>query len=161
MPVALKSIVFAAALGWAAGPVWAAGMPDTGTKNFDPGVGTPAYFTNDGNANDTEAADDGADMPTGSVDTVAAPSDERGGSRHYGGRSGGHRSGIHSAAYTRANRYTGRTAMSRMVRTTPISEAARGPHGDHAATRTRAAATTSTGKSHLRHVSAHWAARRS
>jgi hypothetical protein len=160
MPAALKSIVFAAALGWAAAPLWAAGMPDTGTKNFSPGAGTPAYFTNDGNAGDTEAADDGADVPTRSVAAAAAPSDERAVFLHHGGRSASHRSGIHSAAYTHANRYSSRIAMARSVRGTRIAEAGRGPHTDHAASRTRAAPTAAIGKSRLRHAAAPSTSRR-
>jgi hypothetical protein len=47
MPRKLATICLAAALVFAGWPAHAAGMPDTGTKNFVPGGDAPSYLTNE------------------------------------------------------------------------------------------------------------------
>ncbi len=47
MPSKLTRICFAAMLACAGSPAYAAGMPDTGTKNFVPGGDAPAYLVNE------------------------------------------------------------------------------------------------------------------
>jgi hypothetical protein len=149
MPAAVKGMVFIAAIALAAAPAWAAGMPEFGTKNFDPGAATPAYFSNENGIGDAETVDDGADdATTRSVDRVAAPRHVGGDNRHrhdqvFVGRTGGH-----SATYAREKGQGGGSTEG---------GSARGGRSDHrgfAAARTRATALGSAGKSRMRHASA-------
>jgi hypothetical protein len=75
MPATLIRLTFIAAVAGAAMPVWGAGMPDFGTKNFSPASEVPAYFSNENGAlGATETTDDGADdIPARSVRTASAP----------------------------------------------------------------------------------------
>src|SRR5271166_2694292 len=103
MPAALKGMVFVAAIALAAVPAWAAGMPEFGTKNFDPGAATPAYFSNENGIGDAETVDDGADdTTTRSVDRVASPRYAEGADQHHHGQMVGRRTGGHSSTYARA-----------------------------------------------------------
>jgi hypothetical protein len=154
MPAALKSIVFVVAITLAA-PAWAAGMPEFGTKNFDPGAATPAYFSNENGIGDAETVDDGADdAATRSVDRVAAPRYVEGAAQHHHDQVVVGRTGGRSAAYARAKGQGGWSAAGRSAR------GGQSNHGSLAGARTRATALGSAGKSRMRHASARQGAHR-
>jgi hypothetical protein len=155
MPAALKGMVFVAAIALAAVPAWAAGMPEFGTKNFDPGAATPAYFSNENGIGDAETVDDGADDATmRSVERVAAPRYEEGAVRHHHDQVVGGRTGGHSAIYARAKGQGGWSGAGRSAR------GGRSNHGGIAGARTRATDLGSAGKSRMRHASAKQGAHR-
>jgi len=155
MPAALKGMAFIAAIALSAAPGWAAGMPEFGTKNFDPGAATPSYFSNENGIGDAATVDDGADdVTTRSVDRVAAP-------RHVGGSNRPRhdqvvvgRTGGHSAANARAKGRGGWSAASGSARE------GRPNHGAFAGARTRATFFGSAVKSRMRHASARQTAHR-
>jgi hypothetical protein len=147
MPVALKAMVLAAVIGLAATPVWAAGIPEFGTKNFSPGEATPAYFSNENGTGDAEAADDGADdTTTRPVDRVAAPRYAVDAARQRRGQRWG--KNAHSPSHVRTVGY-GRAAAGRFAGGTRANQAG------FASTQSRraAAGAGAAGKSHFRHAS--------
>jgi hypothetical protein len=148
MPVKLTGFVFATAIAWAAVPAWGAGMPDYGTKNFSPGGATPSYFTNEKSAAlgipENESADDGADLPTQSAQTITEPrqSDEAVG-RHRG-KFANRRPQAHAAAHSRVNGHTPRATGARNARTASTERFAG----------TRQSGHSKSARTNLRHASA-------
>jgi hypothetical protein len=111
MPVTLTRLFFAAAIAGAALPASAAGMPDSGTKNFDPGGATPSYFTNENGAalglTESEGADEGADTPDHLVPIVP---------EHRRSTFVGYQSPTRSVTHSRASGHVSRVAEARSAR---------------------------------------------
>jgi hypothetical protein len=110
----LAIIALAAAFAVSILPAQAAGMPDTGTKNFNPGGDTPSYLTNEnlavapGSAAQPmpSAADDQAEAPPrgAPVSTHATQTATRRHDKHATGRESGHRAIVSGKAKTRPAR---------------------------------------------------------
>jgi hypothetical protein len=110
----LAIVVLAAAFAASILPAYAAGMPDTGTKNFIPGGDTPSYLTNEnlavapGSAAQPmpAAADDQAEAPTrsGPVSIHATQTATRRHDRHAAGHKSGHRAAVSGNTKTRSAR---------------------------------------------------------
>jgi len=107
MRVALTRFALAAMIAGAAIPASGAGMPDFGTKNFNPGADAPSYFSNENAAigpASGEAMDDGGDDAPIRPMTTAEPRGTASASlRHHGRFSASQRSGSHRVAYARSS----------------------------------------------------------
>ncbi len=132
----LAIAIFAAAFAASTIAAYAAGMPDTGTKNFVPGSDAPAYLVNGNLAVAPGSAGQSPlgtayNEPTGpaSQTSSAAPSPQPRTSRH--GRFAGRRNSTRhpAAAHTRGRAFhaattrpaTTRTARTRTARTRTVS----------------------------------------
>ena len=156
MPAALKPMILVAAIAWGATPVWGAGMPEFGTKNFSPDAATPAYFSNESSAAEADPVDDGADAPARSFASAAPPYVD-GATRRHHGRLAGDRAGAYAAAYARGHSHAGQPA-----RADRSTQGRRADHASHSAARPRTASagTAAAGKSHARHASVRLASRK-
>ncbi len=89
MPRLLTRWVLAAAIASVGGPLWAAGMPDFGTKNFSPGADVPSFFSNENavfaGPAPAESMDDGGDVSTGPIRAVAVARRSAGTAMHRHG----------------------------------------------------------------------------
>jgi hypothetical protein len=168
MPATLTRFVFAAAIACAALPVWGAGMPDYGTKNFNPGGATPSYFTNENSAvlgtAENESTDDGADMPTRSA-PAAVLWRSAGPTGHHHGKLASRRSEPHAALYLRGKGHAPKPAGARSARTTSMGGSVKPSRPEHATLATAKARTagsnsTKSAKSNVRHASARFSSRK-
>ena len=188
MPSTLTRICFAALLACAglmacAGlPAYAAGMPDTGTKNFVPGGDAPAYLVNE---NLTVAPGSPGQSPLGTAynePTGPAPGPASVArspqTRTIGhGRRAGRRIGTHRSAAARTARIKGRpvraagaTALrTRTIRTRTVRERSSAALGrsprrsrfeHNAAAARRRTGTAKHARASVRHVAAKSASRR-
>jgi hypothetical protein len=174
MPVTLTRFVFAAAMACAAFPVWGAGLPDYGTKNFDPGGATPSYFTNENSSvlgsAENENTDDGADVPTRSVEREAESERPAGTTGHRHGRYTGRKAEAHAATQTHKKGHASQSVGTRSARATSIGRSAKSSRSEHvteAAAKARTAISIAPGSSHTksaksntRHASARFSSRK-
>jgi hypothetical protein len=165
----LAIMVMAAACAVSIGSARAAGMPDTGTKNFVPGGDTPAYLTNEnlavapGSAAEPVAAtaDDQAEGPERS--TAAPMHWAQTPERRHGKLAAGHKSARYAAANPRTPIRSTHAASTRMVRASRSGSIDKSPRSVRAAGRTASATRTGAavhGKASVRHAAARSAARR-
>ena len=157
----LASVAIAATLAAATVMAHAAGMPDSGTKNFVPGGDAPAYLTNE---NLAVAPGSAGQSPVGTAynqapgpePSEAAPVDKaETRTRHHGKLAANHRSMHRSAAGARSETYSRRDRKSASL--------GRNSRPVRAASRTTSAVKTRTakyGKANSRHASAKSVARR-
>ena len=162
MPAIIRRFAFSAALACAALPARGAGMPDYGTRNFDPGVATPSYFTNENGTvlgtPEIESADGGAETPARSVEAVSeAPHSYRTTGHHHAYRAS-YSSKSHAASIGGKGHATG-AGEAKVSRTASMGRSAKSSRPEHAihataSTRTAGGAGTRPAKSSLRHASA-------
>jgi hypothetical protein len=122
MPVPIMRFLFAAAILSAALPAWGADISDYGTKNFNPGVDTPSYFTNESStvlgSTGNEGTEDSGDAATRSVQMISEPRRaERAAVHRYRKFAAGHRSGALSSIHPRGRGRATQIASSRNFRT--------------------------------------------
>ncbi len=122
MPRKLATIWFATVLAFIGSPAHAAGMPDTGTKNFIPGGDAPSYLVNENLAVTPGSAGQSPlgtafNQTAGPADSAAAPEPAvRTTNRRHGRVAAGHTSRHHAAANARTRHRAQRVAGTRTVR---------------------------------------------
>jgi hypothetical protein len=169
MPNKLAILVLAAAFAVSIIPAHAAGMPDSGTKNFIPGGDTPTYLTNENLAvapgtaaepaaatafDQTEGPERSAAAPMHSVQTKA---------RRHGKLAAGRKTAHHAAANGKTKTRSIRVASTTTARGSNSAALGKNPRPVRSASRTASAARTGTAKhvkANARHASAKSAARR-
>ncbi len=168
----LAIVAIAATLAAATITAHAAGMPDTGTKNFVPSGDAPAYLTNE---NLAVAPGSAGQSPLG-TEFNQAPGPERAVAPHATETRtlAAHRGGVHrAAADTRSKARSRRVASNRTVRDGRSASLGRNTRPVRTGSRTASAArpriarpgtarpgTARHGKANVRHASAKSAARR-
>ncbi len=169
MPATLTKFVLAAAIACTALPVWGAGMPDYGTKNFDPGGATPSYFTNENSAvlgtAENENTDDGADLPTRSAEPAAESRRSARATGHHHGKLASRSSEARAALYLRGKGHAAQPAHAKSARTASMGGPAKPTRPEHptlvtAKARTAGSSSTKSAKSNVRHASARFSSRK-
>lgn len=162
MQKGFAGVALAAVLCCAGLPVLAAGMPDYGSKNFAPGGGTPAFFSNE-TAAPTVRSDDwsAVDAAAGPARPAAAPVHTASARSHRHGkiaanhRGGGTRTIGKAGGKTRSSRL----AAAKPAKTTRSASAARTAHPRSPAGSRSTAAAAGTRTSGHAGTSRHAAAR--
>jgi len=154
-------------LAGAGSPAQAAGMPDTGTKNFVPGGDAPAYLVNE---NLTVAPGSAGQSPLGTAfNRPAGPAFEPASAerspqtmtiRHD--RLAERRTGVHRSAATRSKSHPVRAATRRTVRakSSALGRSARRSRFEHNAAAARRTGAARHARASVRHVAAKSSSRR-
>ena len=141
-------IALAAALCCAGLPAFAAGLPDYGSKNFVPGGGTPAFFSNE-TAAPTVRSDDwsAVDAVTGPERSAPAPAHAAAASSHRHGKvAANHRAGGAHAAGKSAGAHASRVAAARSVKPKRTASAGHTAHARPAASGSRTSGHAKTSR---------------
>ena len=155
MPRKLATIWFATVLAFIGSPAHAAGMPDTGTKNFIPGGDAPSYLVNENLAVTPGSAGQSPlgtafNQTAGPADSAAAPEPAvRTTNRRHGRLAAGHTSRHHAAANARTRHRAQRVAGTRTVRQGKSASLRRNPRP----TRTARQASSPARRETARHAS--------
>ncbi len=161
-------VAIAATLAAATMTAHAAGMPDSGSKNFVPGGDAPSYLTNENLAVAPGSAGQSPlgtafNQPAGPQPAAAAPRAAETRARQHGKLTAGRRSSHRVVANSRTETRLRRVAQGRTVRDGRSARLGRDTRPVRAASGTASAPKTRTlkyGKANVRHTSAKSAARR-
>jgi hypothetical protein len=169
MPRKLATIWFATVLAFIGSPAHAAGMPDTGTKNFIPGGDAPSYLVNENLAVTPGSAGQSPlgtafNQTAGPAGSAAAPEPAvRIANRRHGRLAAGHTSRHHAAANAGTRHRAQRVAGTRTLRQGRSASLRRGSRPSRTARQASSATRTVTArhaKASPRHAAAKTAARR-
>lgn len=169
MPNKLATLVTAVAFAASIVPAHAAGMPDTGTKNFVPGGDAPSYLTNEnlavapGSAAEPAAAT-ADDQTEGSESSTGAPvhwAQTR--AQHHGKLAADRKTAQRTAAKAKTHIRSSHFANAKTVRGSKATSLGKDVRPTRPVSKTASSARTGTamhGKASVRHAAARSSARR-